>query len=283
MVSLLSRVRWRRVDRGELEEVVRRLEEWPAPAGGAVRHLFPLATIESRGASVVRVADDDQEWACCIVLTGHLMVPCGDGEVISQAGVPQRSWRLVVGDAIAADALLDEWRSDDRLIVHAQRFQHVDPDRVPSAEEVPDPGLRPAEPADVPGLTELAVQLHRADGYGPEPGRAGRRSYRRRMESSVQRGTVRCVGPVGDPLAKVEFAVSSDRYGTQLSGICVQEGRRGEGLGTQAVAGAVREALAERPGRPIVLHVRADNEPALRSYAQVGFVDLEDWRLAVRP
>lgn len=290
--GLISRVRWRQVDDRDLDEVVRRLESWPCPAGGRVRHMFPLATIEARGADVVRVAEDGDAasapshvggWAACIVLPRRLFVPCGDPGVIREAGTPERRWRLVVGDAAACEALMEHWGGDPRAVVHVQRFQAVDASRVPDERHVADPGLRRAQPADVGGLAALAVQLHLDDDYGPAPGRSARRAYRERMQRSVERGSVWCVGKVGRPLVKVEFAVDSDRYGVQLSGICVQPERRGRGLGLAAVAAAVRRALARHPDRPVALHVRADNEAALRTYERAGFVDREEWRLAVHP
>lgn len=273
--------RWRRVSSDELDAVVERLTTWPCPAGGAVRHMFPLATIETRGASVVRVVEHGEDWAAAIVLPGHLVVPCGDSGAIAAAGLPQRRWRLVVGDAAAADALLGCWGRDPELVVHAQRFQTVDVERVPNEDDVRDPGLRQAVQADVDGLAELAVQLHIDDEYGPHPGRAGLRAYRQRMESAVAHGSVYCIGEPGDPLLKIERSVDSDRYGVQLSGICVRPDVRGDGLGVASVTAAVRAALSERSG-PVSLHVRADNEPALRTYARAGFVDREEWRLAVR-
>lgn len=276
-----GKARWRRISNDEVDEVVKRLATWECPPGGAVRHMFPLATIETRGAYVIRVAEQGRGWAAAIVLPGHLIVPCGDSDVIAAAGLPQRRWRHVVGDAGAADPLLERYGRDPQLIVHVQRFQSVAAERVPSEDEVPNPGLRQAVRADVEGLAELAVQLHIDDEYGPHPGRAGLRAYRQRMESAIRQGSVYCVGEPGDPLLKIERSVDSDRYGVQLSGVCVRPDARGQGLGTGSVATAVREALRDRSG-PVSLHVRADNEPALRTYDRAGFVDQEEWRLAVR-
>ncbi len=273
--------RWRRISHDEVDEVVERLVTWPCRPGGEVRHMFPLTTIENRGPEVVRVAEHGEGWAAAIVLAGHLIVPCGDADVIAAAGMPQRRWRHVVGDAGAAEPLLQRWGHDPELVVHIQRFQTVDLERVPGEDEIPDPGLRRAVRADVNGLAELAVQLHIDDEYGPHPGRAGLRAYRQRMESAVTTGSVYCVGEPGDPLLKIERSVDSDRYGVQLSGVCVRPDRRGKGLGSASVATAVRQAYAERSG-PVSLHVRADNEPAMRTYARAGFVDQEEWLLAVR-
>ncbi len=278
-----ARLRWRRVVPGELETVAARLASWPAPAGGAERHMFALSAIESFGADAVRLAADDDRWAAAVVFPGRLVVPCGDPEAIAAAGLPARRWRLLVGDVAAGDALLASVGEDPQLIVHDQRFLLVDADRVPSPHELPDPGLRRAEAADLAKLASLAVQLHVDDRFGPDPGRVGERGYRQRLEQTVRQGLVHCVGPVGDPILKLERSVSSHRWGVQLAGIVADPAVRAEGLGRAAVAAAVRAAMTEGPRtRPISLHVRADNAPALRAYAAAGFVDREAWRLAVR-
>jgi uncharacterized protein len=278
-----SRLRWRRVGPGELETVSARLAAWPAPVGGGVRHMFALSAIESFGAEAVRLAADDDRWAAAIVFPGRLVVPCGDAEAIEAAGSPARRWRLLVGDVAAGDALLATAGHDPQLVVHDQRFLVVDPDRVPSPEELPDPGLRRAESADLPKLAALAVRLHIDDRFGPDPGRAGERGYRQRLEQTVRQGLVSCVGPVGDPVFKLERSVSSRRWGVQLAGIVADPDVRAAGLGRAAVATAVRAAMTEGPRtRPISLHVRADNLPALAAYRAAGFVDREGWRLAVR-
>ena len=282
MPPLLGGPRWRRISEGEVGDVVDRLANWPCPPGGAVRHMFSLATIEARGPSVVRVVEDGDRWASCIVLPRQLLVPGGDAGIVADAGIPVRRWRLVVGDAAAADGLLDPYHGDPTVIIHVQRFQVVDPDRVPDPDAVPDPGLRAAVPADVEGLAALAVQLHVDDAYGPHPGRSGLKAYRERMEKAIGRGTVACVGDPGDPVVKLEYAVDSDRWGAQLAAICTRPDVRGQGLGLGAVAAAVRRCLRRRPDRPVSLHVRADNPVALRTYRGAGFVDQEEWRLAIR-
>lgn len=275
------RVRWRACLPGEVPTVVKRLVEWPCEPGGAVRHMFPLAALEEYGHDAMKIATHEDRWAAAVVFPGRLVVPCGDADVIRAAGVPARRWRLLVGDAAAADAVLDA--PDVGTRVHVQRFMTVDPERVPAASDQPDPGLRRAESADVPVLTDLAVQLHIDDRFGPHPGRAGVRGYQQRIEASVRRGIVYCVGPVGRPIVKLERSVSSRRWGVQLAGIVVTPDERGKGLGTAAVAEAVRAALAEARGsRPISLHVREDNTTAIHAYERAGFTDSEEWRLAVR-
>ncbi|HEX9889292.1 MAG TPA: GNAT family N-acetyltransferase [Nitriliruptorales bacterium] len=283
MIGALRGVRWRRVDAEDLHEVVRRLSTWPAEVGGGVRHQFPLASIEAHGPDIVRVAEQDDLWAAAIVLPGKVVVPCGDGRVIGAAGPASRRWRLLVGDAGAGEPMLEPFLGDAGIRVHVQRFLTAEAERIPAEADVPDPGLRLAQRADIAALAELAAQLHVDDEFGPDPGRPGRRGYATRLESSVDRGLIWCVGPIGDPIVKVEQSVRSGRWGVQLAGIVVNRSHRGSGLGTAAVAEAVRRTLADDPQQPVSLHVRAANTPALHAYARAGFVDREEWRLAVRP
>jgi ribosomal protein S18 acetylase RimI-like enzyme len=277
------RLRWRRATTGELETVISRLAAWHSPAGGAARHMFALSALESYGVEPLRLASDDDRWAAAVIFPGRLVVPCGDPEAVAAAGVPTRRWRLLVGDVAAGDALLGRVGADPGLVVHDQRFLTVDADRVPDEAELPDPGIRRAELADLDELARLAVRLHVDDRFGPDPGRAGLRGYRQRLETTVRQGLVYCVGPVGRPVFKLERSVSSRRWGVQLAGIVASEQARGSGLGRGAVAAAVRAALVEGPrDRVVSLHVRADNTPALAAYDAAGFVDREPWRLAVR-
>jgi len=287
MIGALTQRRWRRPRPGELPAVVALLETWPAPAGGAVRHLFPLAAIDSAGEGMVRLtgaADDRREDGSArlgvVVRVGRdVLAVAGDARSIARAVGPSPTWRLLVGDVLAADALLGRGVLSGR-IVHDQRYLVADPDGVPGVGDVPDPGVRRGEPADVEALADLAVRLHVDDGFGPDPGVAGRRGYRERLAVSVRSGVVDVVGPVGAPVAKLERSVDHPRYGVQLAGIVVDPAHRGRGIASGLVAVATRRAMAQGP-RTVTLHTRAQNAPALAAYARAGFQVVEPWRLAV--
>jgi len=299
MIGSLALRRWRRPRPGELAEVVTVLEGWSAPAGGAVRHLFPLAAIDSSGEGMVRLtgATDDRDedgvvrMGVVVRVGRDVLAVAGDAHTIARAVGPTPTWRLLVGDALAADALLARGVRGGRT-VHDQRYLLADPEAVPDEARVPDPGVRRAEAADVEALADLAVRLHIDDGFGPDPGAAGRRGYRERLTVSVRSGVVDVVGPVGRPVAKLERSVDHPRYGVQLAGIVVDPAHRGQGIGRGLVAVAARRALAAgaagrsgpaaRPGTPpVTLHTRAENAPALAAYAAAGFRVVEPWRLAV--
>lgn len=284
-----GRPRWRRAAADDLGAVTEALAHWPCPSGGAVRHMFPLAAIERLGPDAVRIVGDPRavrpdgsaSFAAVVLVDAHVVAPCGDAGLLRRAGNPVRRWRLLVGDRDAGDALLAVSERGTGLVVHDQRFLVVDPARVPTAADLADPGLRVAVEDDLDTLADLAVRLHVDDRFGPDPGPMGWAGYRQRMREAVARGTVRCVGPVGAPIAKLERSVSSARWGVQLAGIVVTPSERGRGLGTAMVAAAVREASAERGG-PVSLHVREDNAAAIAAYRAAGFVDREPWRLALR-
>lgn len=260
-----------------------RLRAHPDVALGSARHMFALACLDGMTAEVARVVTDADRWALCIVHPGATLVPTGDPDLLAAVGPPTRRWRLLIGDVAASLPMLaDDVRPDD-VRIHHQRFMVVDRNRVPAVADLPDPGLRRAEPADVDAVTRLAVRLHVDDEFGDRVNRAGRRGYRRRVASNVERGLTWVCGPVGDPVAKLDRSVSSGRWGVQLAGIVVDPDRRGEGVGRALVAAAVRDALRWAPDTPVSLHVRAANTGAIRAYVAAGYVDVEEWRLAVRP
>lgn len=279
---MIGRLRWRTVTPGEVETVIQRLTSYPDEASGAVRHMFLLSVLESSGAGSLRIATKGASWAVAVVFPGRLVVPAGDPLLLERLGEPTKGWRLLVGDRRSGDALLGGADLRDTT-VHDQEYLVVDPDRVPDEAELPPVEARRATRDDLPALANLAVQLHVEDRYGPDPGWRGRRGYERRIGESVDRGLVWCLGPEGAPYAKLERSVSSRRWGVQLSGIVVDPEHRDQGLGRRFVAGAVREALTQG-GRStaITLHVRSDNDRALRAYDAAGFVPAEAWRVAVR-
>lgn len=244
--------------------------------------MFALACLDSIGPDVARVATDGDRWALCIVHPGRTLVPAGNPRLLTDLGAPTSRWRMMIGDVAACEPLLADGVRPRDALVHHQRFMLLDPERLATDEELPDPGMRSAVPADAERLVELAVQLHTDDEFGNHVSRAARRSYQGRTTSSIQADLLRVVGPEGAPIAKLERSVASSRRGVQLAGIIVTPSARNRGIGRGLVAAAAREAVRQVPGRPVSLHVRAANTPAIHAYRAAGFVDVEEWRLVVR-
>lgn len=294
MIGPLAVRRWRRPRTEELAALVDALTTWPAPAGGAVRHLLPLAALDTGGADVVRItgshddvrSDGTRRLGIAVRVGRDVLAVAGDARTIDRAIGPSPTWRLLVGDAAAADAVLRRGTRLHPFVAHDQRYLAVDVAAVPDDAIVPDPGVRRAEAADVDALAGLAVQLHVDDGFGADPGPVGWRGYRDRLAVSVRAGAVDVVGPVGRPVAKLERSVDHPRYGVQLAGIVVAPDHRGRGIGRGLVAVAARRAIGGRrasgASAPVItLHTRAANAAALVAYAAAGFRVVEPWRLAV--
>jgi ribosomal protein S18 acetylase RimI-like enzyme len=276
------RRRWHRPGTGELPTIERWLSNRPDPQLGPARHMFALACLDSLGPDVARVATEGDRWAVCIVHPGRTLVPAGDPGLLGELGVPTSRWRMIIGDVAACEPLIADDVRPGGALVHHQRFMLLDPERLVGTDELADPGMRPAVPADAERLVELSVRLHTDDEFGDHVSRAARRSYQARTTGSIESGLLRVVGPEGAPIAKLERSVASTRRGIQLAGIIVAPEARNRGIGRALVAAAAREAIRQVPGRPISLHVRAANAAAIHAYRAAGFVDVEEWRLVVR-
>lgn len=68
--------------------------------------------------------------------------------------------------------------------------------------------------------------------------------------------------------------------GAQIGGIWVDPSHRGAGIGRAGTRALVRELLSRVPR--VTLHVRQDNEVAIRCYKASGFVPVRAFRLLVR-
>jgi len=278
--AIRRRVRWRRAtpqDRDWLTERLAADRDRP----GTIRYLGPLGSAEGEGIRDFRVAERDGAWAACLATSQHQCVPCGDPELLQLAGPPSRRWRLAVSDRPAMEACLGDDLAGPGVIVHDQVLMSRPTDAIEPTQA--DPGVRLAEMADLDGLAQLAVTLHVDDGFGPHPGKAGVAGYRDRMAAMIPAHRLFVVGPVGAPYAKLQLSVASPTWGTQLAGIVVRATERGHGVAQGLVAEVVRRSLALRPGLPITLHVRRANARAIAVYHHVGFQEVDDWLLAVRP
>ncbi|MDX1510351.1 MAG: GNAT family N-acetyltransferase [Nitriliruptorales bacterium] len=278
--AVRRRVRWRRASDDDRDWLVENLAA-DGDVHGTLRHLGPLGMLEGTGIRDFRIMRQDTAWAACIANEQHLCVPCGDPGLLAVAGAPNRRWRLAVSDRAAMSACLGDDLERPGVIVHDQVLMALADDSAVSS--VPDLDVRLAEAADLDALAQLAVVLHVDDGFGPHPGRAGVAGYRDRMAAMVAAERLFVVGPVGAPIAKAQLSVASNRWGTQLAGIVVRATERGRGVAQALVSEVVRRSLEERPDRPITLHVRRANARAIAMYERVGFREIDDWLLAVRP
>ncbi len=104
-----------------------------------------------------------------------------------------------------------------------------------------------------PGATARDAVLRRADAAGGRP---------RRGRGGAVVGYVRIGAPT---------SVASNRHVVAITGLAVDPGRRGEGIGRALVDAAAREAAA-RGARRLTLRVLGPNAAARGLYERAGFV-----------
>ncbi len=215
-------------------------------------------------------------------LTGTVL-PAGhpDGAEELAPFVERSRWRIMIGDEAITSALLDLamgrswWRR--RPQVRIQRFMTVE--RMDGFADVE--GFRRGARQDLPWLEEFACRLHVEDRMGPPLGGSARVAVGHRMGESVDRGMTWVVERAGRPVAKLDLSLYSTRRGAQIAGVYVDPEWRGRGIATGMVQRLSAELL--HGGLPVIsLHVRDDNEPAIRAYRGAGFAERGNWLLALR-
>jgi uncharacterized protein len=217
----------------------------------------------------------------------------GPSGTVVPAGLPEAAaalapllervnWRVLIGDAAIADALLALMPRTflrRRPQAREQRFMVADPALVPAVVEVP--GFRIAQSRDVERLTDFACLLHVEDHMGPPITRAGRGGVRARVIDTIGRHASWVVDRDGEVVAKFDLSVHSLRRGAQIAGVYVDRRWRGQGIASAAVCALTRQLLDEGMVG-VTLHVRSDNARALAAYQRAGFRDHGPWTLALR-
>lgn len=248
----------------------------------ALAHQFLLDALDRREIDRFLLWPREDPVAVCYLGEHGTLLPAGHpaGGVPLAEAAAARGWRVLIGDAPLAWRIVDASAQSllrRRVRAREQRFMIHEPERTLPAVR----GLRRARADDLSTLTAFACALHVEDEMGPPIGRSGRSAVRARMRDSVLAGATWVVERRGRPVAKVDAALRSRRWGAQVAGVYVDPGWRGRGLGRDAVA-AVAEALRAEGAPDVTLHVRADNAPARRAYEAAGFVDRAAWVLALR-
>jgi uncharacterized protein len=275
----------RSLQRRDLEEVRRALETdfGRQPHAGWRHHQFLLDALDRGELDRFALWPERSVRALVYVGTTGTIVPAGDPEAgpALAAAADASSWRVLIGDAPVAAAVVDATgRGMFRRRASAREQRFMVADGTPAVVATPV-GMRPATLADLDVVTEFACALHVEDRMGPPIPRASRTGVRSRMRDSIVRGTTWVIERQGRPVGKVDLSLSSRRWGAQIAGVYVDEAHRAGGIAGALVA-AVTRTLLDAGLPAVTLHVRSDNTPAIRAYRRAGFSDHGAWVLALR-
>jgi len=203
------------------------------------------------GGALLPVAGDAATWT---VLAGYL-------------GTRRRACSSIIGaaDAIAVlwPALSSNWGAARRVYPRQPLLALDRPAMVP-----PDPLVRPARIDELDRYLPAAVAMF-ADELGIDPlsGPTGK-GYRAQLAALVRaRRVLVRTDAYGDVVFKAELAVVS-RHTCQVQGVWVCPDRRGQGIGTAAMAAVVAHGLRLAPS--VSLYVNDFNLPARRLYDRLG-------------
>jgi hypothetical protein len=271
--------RWRRPRPGRAGRSSRCSRAGRHRQGGAVRHLFPLAAIDTgaRDGRITGDADDVREDgdACGSVSS------CASGATSSPSPVTRARSRGRSARRRRGGCSSVTWRGGRaarprgarRGVVHDQRYLRADADAVPDDGD-PRPGRRRAEAADVEALADLAVRCTSTTASARTPARRGVRVPR----------AARRVGALGRrrrrrPRRAARREARAVRRPSALRRAARRHRRRPahRGRGHRAGARRGRDPPRRSPtraalgrSRPVTLHTRAANAPALAAYGRPG-------------
>jgi uncharacterized protein len=248
----------------------------------SLAHQFLLDALDRGEVGRFYVWPRDDVMAVCYLGETGTALPAGHpaaGEALA-AALDAGTWRVLIGDAALGGRIVEAaGRGLFRRSPRSREQRFMVQERRPRRSTVP--GLRRARSDDLEALTSFACALHVEDEMGPPIGRGARAAVRARMRDSVVAGATWVVERDGAPIAKIDAALRSARWGAQIAGVYVDPAWRGRGVGGASVA-AVADLLCREGAVGVTLHVRADNAAGLHAYERAGFVDRATWILALR-
>lgn len=165
------------------------------------------------------------------------------------------------------DRLRDEW-GPARSMRPRQPFMVLDnPPRV-----APSPDVRRVLPSELDVFYPACVAMYAEElGVSPEES-GGAATYRARVAQLISRGHAFAHIEGAEVLFKAELGPVTP-HAAQVQSVWVNPRVRGLGHGAPGVAAVCEAAFAD--GAPVLsLYVNEHNEPAQRTYARVGFVEV---------
>ena len=126
--------------------------------------------------------------------------------------------------------------------------------------------VRRAEKKDLESLMDAALHLNESD-LRVDRWRVDKGWLRRNTKTRIREGTTYVLGPVGNPIAKLDIG-SMGPAGAVIEGVYTWRRVRGQGLAGVLISAVAAEVLEDCP--QVCLHVAASNAAARRAYDKSG-------------
>jgi predicted GNAT family acetyltransferase len=256
-------------DRSELLDLV---DADPLVNAVAAARLHGLSTLEARrlGGDLLGVRGLAGELRAAAFVGGNLLPIAGDvddwralGEVLAGRRPAATS---LVGRRCAVRAIwqvVEPAWGRPRAIRDRQLLLALDrADQLPAG----DPRLRAIRPGELQVYLPAAAAMFTEE-LGVAPDRGGASGFRARVAGLINARRALGIVENGSVIFKADLGVVSP-HTCQLQGVWVRPDLRGRGIGTAALAGVLRHALALAPS--VSLYVNDFNLAARRVYARLG-------------
>jgi len=257
--------------------------------GDVAVNLFSIGVLERRGLGWVKDSEwwgvfDDAESLKAVVYAGNRRADGRFGLAVA-SGAPEAAEVLgltladrggvgwAVGETDSTEAL---WQG---LGAHQAR---VSSDQVLMEASTDGDGdhlsIRRAMASDFEWVSTVASSLMRED-LGVDIADDRRAQFLSSIRACIASGQEYIGCHQGARVFRAAMGTDCFR-GAQIGGIWVDPSQRGSGLGRAGTRALVRDLLSRVPR--VTLHVRQDNDVAIRCYKAAGFVPVRAFRLFVR-
>jgi ribosomal protein S18 acetylase RimI-like enzyme len=210
-----------------------------------------------------------------VIADGRLLVPSGTPEGCERLGAHLQSdleVRRIIGPEASTIAFWDAHGRPQARLNREHRLLELTP---ASFRDGATSGLHLAQPADVGEVLTVAAAMHEEE-LGSSPMQRDPVGFEKNIKNRIRRGRT-FVDRIDGVLAfKVDIG-SDCEFGAQLEGVYTLPALRSRGLASRGLRTLCRALLDRRPR--VTLHVHAANQAARRAYENVGFVDVETFRL----
>ena len=187
-------------------------------------------------------------------------------------------WRIVLASSPVVDQLVRisglEPLVNREQIYYRMTREELDVLALPEGTS----DVRRAEKRDLECLMDATLHLNESD-LRVDRWLVDKTWLRRNTKTRIREGTTYVLGPVGNPIAKLDIG-SKGPAGVVIEGVYTWRRVRGQGLASVLISAVAAEVLIDCP--QVCLHVAASNRAARRAYHKSGMSPQGSCQLMLR-